>query len=419
MCLNLLSFCVLKKRINPKILILCLLYFLSRFLSGASYYHYLLFLRNNVLFNLLCVNLRTEAFCIYIIFNLHLKVHKSGSSTVANILARYALYHDLNVALPKKSPGLSRFNYFDQLHEDHVMALSQGQQYGVLFNHMIYNRSALGQLMPAGTFYCGIMREPLSRFLSGANYYGYLLPASVKEYLLQEVEATTKTWGKAQARGQGAGVGAVTSGQLEGLAKLLNETVKKKMERMPELYNSLASDCGLPAKDHMNEAAVLEHIRKLDRELDLMMVTEHFNESLILLKRRACLSMKDILYFPLNSAHKNRVRPLSPSDIDVLRAWQTADHKMYDYFYRKFKEEVLKEGSGFGQEVTHFTQILQDAKQFCDAVLRGGVDVLVVKASPWNEEFTLNLEDCRLMQMNELDFQKLLIDRALRRLGSP
>lgn len=348
-----------------------------------------------------------------------MKVHKSGSSTVANILARYALYHDLNVALPKKSSNLSRFNYFDQLHEDRVMALSQGQQYGVLFNHMIYNRSALDQLMPAGIYYCGIMREPLSRFLSGAKYYHYLLPASVKEYLLQEVEATNKTWGKAQAREQGAGTAAVTSEHLEGLAKLLNKTVKKKMERLPELYNSLASDSGLPTKDHMNEAAVLEHTRKLDRELDLMMVMEHFNESLVLLKRRACLSMKDIVYFPLNSAPKRRIRPLSPSDMDVLRAWQTADHKMYDYFYRKFKEEVLKEGSGFRQEVTHFTQILQDTKRFCDAVLRGGADVLVVKASPWNEEFTLNLEDCRLMQMQELDFQKRLIDRALRRLKGP
>ncbi|KAL8603610.1 hypothetical protein ACOMHN_005552 [Nucella lapillus] len=94
-----------------------------------------------------------------------MQVHKSGSTTVANVLARYALRHNLNVVLPNRSPGKPRFNYFPSGPLDnHVIPGPWNEHYHVLFNHMIYNRSTLDDVMPEETFYCGIMREPLSRY---------------------------------------------------------------------------------------------------------------------------------------------------------------------------------------------------------------------------------------------------------------
>nr|KAG5710189.1 hypothetical protein BaRGS_006708 [Batillaria attramentaria] len=139
-----------------------------------------------------------------------LRVHKAGSTTVANILARYALHYDLNIALPQDSPLYEEgFNFFGPFRADRVVPLGQGQTYHVLFNHMRYNRTELDKVMPKDAFYCAIMRLPLSQ--------------------------------------------------------------QKSIE------------------------AVEQHIAKLDRELDLVMVTEHFNESVVLLKRRARLQLKDII----------------------------------------------------------------------------------------------------------------------------
>ena len=113
------------------------------------------------------------------------QVHKSGSTTVANLLARYALSRDLNVALPDRPADRVRFNYFERFREDRVAPLAEGQRYHVLFNHMIYNRSALERVMPRDTFYCGIVRQPLARFLSSANYYHNMLPPRVRQHLFR------------------------------------------------------------------------------------------------------------------------------------------------------------------------------------------------------------------------------------------
>nr|KAG5690209.1 hypothetical protein BaRGS_019005 [Batillaria attramentaria] len=119
------------------------------------------------------------------------QVHKSGSTTVANILARYAVAHDLNIALPDRQPGSGRYNYFRSLNRTNVKPVGVGQEYNVLFNHMIYNRKALDLLMPPDTFYCAIMRQPESRFLSAINYYGFLLPQDVRHYMHSIASANT------------------------------------------------------------------------------------------------------------------------------------------------------------------------------------------------------------------------------------
>ena len=200
-----------------------------------------------------------------------------------------------------------------------------------------------------------------------------------------------------------------------GLARFLTGKDKKKLEKHPEIYNSIASDFGLRVKDQMNETAVAGLVDKLDREVDLMMVVEHINESLVLLKRRACLRTKDIVYVRLNSARHYRLRQLSRADEKVLRAWQMADHTLYDHFYRKFVTEVKKEGKAFWQELRHFKQILLKTRNFCESLSPDVTDVLRVKASLWSEEFTLNAEDCHLMNLKETDFQRRLVNRALKR----
>ena len=361
---------------------------------------------------------------------------------MSNLLARYALYHDLNVALPARPANRPRLNNFEHFREDGVLPLAEGQRYHVLFNHMIYNRSALDRLMPRGTFYCGIVREPMARFVSAVSYYHKRLPRRVRQYLVgdpptaggdskgsptphpQRREDLEEEEAAAAAAAAGGAMGNSTDltlppprGRTRGLAQLLRGAEKEIMEVKPEIYNSIASDSGLPVREQMNETAVAEHVRKLDRELDLVMIMELFPESLVLFKRRACLSTKDIVHMQLNAAAGGRYRGrrLTESDRTVVRAWQMADHRLYDHFYRKFKLETDSEDDTFFPEVRYFRKLLVDVRGFCGSVAakRSDVDVMVAKSSLWSDEFTLNAEDCSLMQRKELVLQRQLIQRAL------
>ena len=70
-------------------------------------------------------------------------------------------------------------------------------------------------------------------------------------------------------------------------------------------------DTGLPLASQKNETEVRKHIENLDRELDLVMIMEHFEESLLLFKRLACLRLKDIIFLPTNSRRIYRIHNLT------------------------------------------------------------------------------------------------------------
>nr|KAG5704130.1 hypothetical protein BaRGS_009660 [Batillaria attramentaria] len=259
-------------------------------------------------------------------------VHKCGSTTVYNILARYALHHNLNVALPRrKYKDTEGWHTFGSFTEDRVMPLAPGQEFHLLFNHMTYNRTALDKVMPPGTFYCAIVREPVKRFISSVYYYNFLEPprpdVSVSDFVMR------------------------------GFLSEKNRAVLESKEHPFWVYNTIALDTGMALSKVKDEQAVEEHIAKLDREMDLVMVVEHFYESIVLLKRRAKLHLRDVIFIVENVRKQTATHRLADSDVTVLKAWQMADFKIYDHFHRKFREEVKKEGASFTEEVEHFKTV--------------------------------------------------------------
>ncbi|KAL8610005.1 hypothetical protein ACOMHN_029498 [Nucella lapillus] len=310
-----------------------------------------------------------------------IKVHKAGSSTVSNLLARYALIHDLNIALPEQKPVGSVFHCFGPFFEYRVLPLAQNQPYHVLFNHMFYNRSALNNVMPKKTFYVAIMREPVKRFLSGIYYFGNLKPP------------------------------ARNNTDNAAFKRFINEPNKLKVEKNFRVFNSVAWNTGLPLKEQKKEDSVREHVERLGQELDLMMVMEHFLESLVLFKRMACLSLRDIVFMKINSRKTYNVHSITKEDMNQLKSWQMADHVAYEYFYSKFWELVKKQGDDFNKEVGFFRVVTEKVGKYC-AGNRPKFDVLVIHRSRWNNEFSLSEKDCQLMKSDERELQKLLLTRA-------
>lgn len=49
---------------------------------------------------------------------------------------------------------------------------------------------------------------------------------------------------------------------------------------------------------------IQKHIDELAEKIDLVLITEYFDESLVLLKRELCWELDDVVYFKLNQRSK-------------------------------------------------------------------------------------------------------------------
>ncbi|XP_008576974.1 PREDICTED: galactose-3-O-sulfotransferase 2 [Galeopterus variegatus] len=109
-----------------------------------------------------------------------LKTHKTASSTVLNILYRFAETHNLSVALPAGPhfhlgyPGL-----FQAYHVEGVKQGGPGPQrrFNVMCNHLRFNLPEVQKVMPRDTFYFSILRDPAFQLESSFAYYKHHAPA--------------------------------------------------------------------------------------------------------------------------------------------------------------------------------------------------------------------------------------------------
>ena len=97
-----------------------------------------------------------------------LKTHKTGSSTIINIMQRFAHRNNLTVALPDKNHFLGWPNLF---HESYVFEHTKNKTYNIICNHAIFHRERMLKIMKSNeTKIVTIVRDPLYQFESAAVY---------------------------------------------------------------------------------------------------------------------------------------------------------------------------------------------------------------------------------------------------------
>jgi len=100
-----------------------------------------------------------------------LKTHKTGSSTVQNILLRYGLKNNLNFALPK-TPGCHVYDYNAPIHHSMVRPSKFNSPFDLLVNHNHYNHNAVRKILPHDDlFQLSILRHPAEHFESTVDYF--------------------------------------------------------------------------------------------------------------------------------------------------------------------------------------------------------------------------------------------------------
>ncbi|XP_029987626.1 galactosylceramide sulfotransferase-like [Sphaeramia orbicularis] len=281
--------------------------------------------------------------CIPKVDIMFMKTHKTASSTFLNILFRFGEKHKLKFAFPNSR---NDFFYPSSFHRTHVQGYKSGMCFNILCNHMRFNASEVANVLPRDTSYITILRDPAELFESSFHYFGHVVPL---------------TWWIHHE---------------DKMAEFLHDP---NYYFSPDGFNSfylknlLFFDFGQDNNLDPDDPRVDESIRAIDERFHLVMLMEHFEESLILLKDALCWNMDDLLFFKLNSRKKSTVSKLTPELRVKALEWNSIDWKLYKHFNMTFWKKV--EAYGRKRMAKDVAELKQRNAEMMEICIEGGHSV--------------------------------------------
>ena len=159
-----------------------------------------------------------------------------------------------------------------------------------------------------------------------------------------------------------------------------------------------------------DEILVRRKIQEVEESFDLVMIAEHFSESLVLLKTVLCWDIDEVTNFKLNGRKDKNKSSLSNKTRNLLEEFLRADYLLYNHFYKIFQSKIEKFGAD--KLRTEVSNLEQANRQISTACSIKAVDNEKLKGDEkwWGQnligyeaENSTN-EVCSLMTMPELVF---------------
>ncbi|KAI7800743.1 galactose-3-O-sulfotransferase 2 [Triplophysa rosa] len=242
-----------------------------------------------------------------------LKTHKTASSTILNILYRYGDSHNLTFALPLNMQSQLFYPAFFATHFVEGVRTRGVKEFHILCNHMRFNSQEVRKLMPEDTFYFSILRDPTAMMESLFVYY-----KAIPAFRL-----------------------------VKSLEEFLNQGVRYFNASVPNNHyarNILTFDFGLnntaPEKETELDRRSAEVIAAVERDFSLILISEYFDESMVLLQHALCWTLDDVLSFRLNSRSERSRRPLNPETPERVKRWNSLDWRLYQHFNATFWKHI-------------------------------------------------------------------------------
>ena len=173
-------------------------------------------------------------------------------------------------------------------------------------------------------------------------------------------------------------------------------------------------------KAQLSESYFSECLRNIS-SLFYVIITDRYDESLLLLRHKFCWDIKEILYI----THKNASfsdKNKEPSEYGILykkhKKISTLDYQLYSKFLKIHQENVKVAGKDFQEELNEYRMVKADTSTFCwdiygkltpdknltskdmSSVL---ATELVFKRGKFWDAFTVTAKDCIPMALCELD----------------
>ena len=314
----------------------------------------------------------------------YLKVHKTGSTTFANILFNFGIVR--NLSFPYGENG-SKMKTFPPHPKDLTEGTNGKHKFNIIATHTILDMDEIKRLMPPGTKVVASFRHPLIRLQSAIDFFKINPRLFAKKGLTESGSLKTST-----------------NGPLEFV--LSNPQMFSK-ESENHYLRTYAIELGMVKKHIDNQTYVKEYLMRLDTVLDTPIITEHYEESLLLLKKKFCWSYKEIMYLPLRvMLHDTN---LTQSDLQRHRSIDPSSYVIYEHFVNKLQRHLHMKGSQFQTEVSHYKGMLQSFKDFCicrcqnhwrDQDDQCPSREIIFAKSQFHKEFTIQDDVCQRLMIS-------------------
>jgi len=268
-----------------------------------------------------------------------LKTHKTGSSTMSNIMLRFADVHNLTVGLPLEGKWeLGGYPaYIDSQLIDPRLT-----KYNVLGHHFRYNRGKLDQFMYPDTKYITIIRSPVDNVES---VFGFFQDQDPFETWMHDIN-TTQRLGQFYA----------------DPTKYYNKDTDWYFRSKNHMFFDIGYDV---SRDH-EEEYVNSAIHEMEENFTLILLTDFFDESLIMMKHLLCWDWDDIVYIKFKMRTDDSKAEVNPDLAAKIKAWNKADVKLYDHFNKTFWKRVEAFGMDkMNQELEQFRIEAKKAEEEC------------------------------------------------------
>ncbi|XP_054752735.2 galactosylceramide sulfotransferase-like [Lytechinus pictus] len=276
-----------------------------------------------------------------------LKTHKTASSTTAGIIDLFAYKNNLTVAVPPDGQAyMDRTKLFqrDMIAKLRKRAVKWRDTVGfnVFSSHARYNRKEMDAVVPNAK-YITILRDPSKQLPSALVYYKF------------------DTRLERKFNRQGRTYTNVLEEFMRDPAANMELIEMKPMAHV--VHNQQFFDLGLDTKYSTDWVKIDRTIRKLDKELDLVMITEYYDESLILLRDLLCWTTEDILYTKRMVRNTTSSHQIRPETLTKIRQWNGADTHLYEHYNRTLWQKIAAYGPRFDDELQKFRDRLKSVTE--------------------------------------------------------
>ena len=176
-----------------------------------------------------------------------------------------------------------------------------------------------------------------------------------------------------------------------------------------------------PAEFH-NRSRVRQFITETRRRFGHMLITEHYDESLIVLRRKLCWEISDILYLPLRIGNHGNKNYTSYADIrQKVRTLARVDFLLHEMFNESLWGDISEYGTDFWEEFSFYSKQKIRIVNFCSKIIKSiklgsqrveevlNLDeTLVVPESPWGREYVIDHVWCLVSKLNMRVFRNII-----------
>ena len=299
-----------------------------------------------------------------------IKVHKTGSTTLSSILYRFGTRRGLSFIMVKDPNSHQIFPETIDKSLNDIYSPCKDGKHDILNIHLRYNgREKLLKVMHEGTRVVATLRHPLEQMRSTYNYYGL---------------------GRALI-----GTGNTFEDMLDK-PEVYAPKINKMFPYLREYsWNSMSYDIGLSEFDIpfgilrseiINTPKYLAEVERFlvwaESEIDFFVLSEEFDESIVLLKDFLNLQIEDFVYFTQNAAAKPVTEKIDEKMLNKSIEFSYIDHLLYYRMKTKLDKLKWAKGEDLEREVAELRRLNEEFADYClkeievDPLLYGHVEVL-------------------------------------------